>query len=215
MHHFSRAASWLFGARARRPVALRDRARPSPASSSTSPSRALTSWAATSSPSAPSLAFTVALVERAHVRIDVVHGRLPANRPRRARLAVGRLAAASSAASSSTSATTSSATRSPTGRTAQSPWATPLIYPQSGWYAGLCAVRRRRRRPRPLRHVPPPARTPRRAQRSIRPDGRRGRGARGTRATWRPADGAGTHHSGTCSDERERRHHRLHAPCSG
>lgn len=83
-----------------------------------------------------SLAFTVALVDRAHIRIDVLHGRMPqwlralADCASAISLAllglfmlyVGRVVIRDTLAYQST---------------AQTPWATPLIYPQSAWYAAL------------------------------------------------------------------------------
>lgn len=82
------------------------------------------------------LAFTVALIDRAHIRIDVIHQYMsPA--VRRALdwlsilslaglgiflLYVGRIALVDTLAY---------------GSTAPTPWATPLIYPQSLWYAAL------------------------------------------------------------------------------
>lgn len=84
-----------------------------------------------------SLAFVVALVDRAHIRIDVLHARFPA------RLAavtdwlsivliaclglfivyVGRITILDTLSY---------------GSTAPTPWATPLIWPQAAWYAALC-----------------------------------------------------------------------------
>ena len=84
-----------------------------------------------------SLAFVVALVDRAHIRIDVLHARFPR------RLAavtdwmsivslavlglfivyVGRLTIVDTLAY---------------GSTAPTPWATPLIWPQALWYGALC-----------------------------------------------------------------------------
>ena len=82
-----------------------------------------------------SLAFTVALVERAHVRIDVVHGRLPL----RARAVLDWLSAVSLGLLGGFLVYIGYYVIRDTlsyGSVAQSPWATPLIYPQSGWYAG-------------------------------------------------------------------------------
>jgi len=83
-----------------------------------------------------SAAFVVALIDRAHVRIDIVHQRLPKRVQAwidfAAVLSLGLLGAfflyigwfviADTLAYRSTAAT---------------PWRTPLIYPQSAWYAGL------------------------------------------------------------------------------
>ena len=84
-----------------------------------------------------SLAFVVALVDRAHIRIDVLHARFP---PRLAAVMdwlsivsiaglglfivyVGRLTIVDTVSY---------------GSTAPTPWATPLIYPQAAWYGALC-----------------------------------------------------------------------------
>lgn len=84
-----------------------------------------------------SLAFVVALVDRAHIRIDVLHSRFP----RRLQaimdwlsivsiavlglfvLYVGRIVIVDTLAY---------------GSTAPTPWATPLIWPQGAWYGALC-----------------------------------------------------------------------------
>lgn len=84
-----------------------------------------------------SLAFVVALVDRAHIRIDVLHARFP--QPLAAIMDwlsivsiaglglfivyVGRLTIVDTLSY---------------GSTAPTPWATPLIYPQAAWYAALC-----------------------------------------------------------------------------
>jgi TRAP-type C4-dicarboxylate transport system permease small subunit len=84
-----------------------------------------------------SLAFTVALHDRAHIRIDALHARMPARLQAVADwlsaillalfglfvVYIGRVVIRDTIAYDST---------------AQSPWATPLIYPQSLWYASLC-----------------------------------------------------------------------------
>ncbi|WP_108659487.1 TRAP transporter small permease subunit [Acuticoccus kandeliae] len=82
-----------------------------------------------------SLAFTVALVERAHVRIDFVHGRLPL----KARAVLDWLAVLSLAAFGGFLVYVGYAVIVDTityGSVAPTPWATPMIYPQAGWYAG-------------------------------------------------------------------------------
>ncbi|MBD3678540.1 MAG: TRAP transporter small permease [Rhodobacteraceae bacterium] len=84
-----------------------------------------------------SLAFVVALVDRAHIRIDVLHSRFP----KRLQaimdwfsivsmavlglfiLYVGRIVIVDTMAY---------------GSTAPTPWATPLIWPQAAWYGALC-----------------------------------------------------------------------------
>lgn len=84
-----------------------------------------------------SLAFVVALLDRAHIRIDVLHARFP--KKMQAVLDwfsvlslaclgifmvyVGRIVIVDTLAY---------------GSTAPTPWATPLIYPQAAWYAALC-----------------------------------------------------------------------------
>lgn len=82
------------------------------------------------------IAFTLALAGRSHIRVDVFHERLP----RRARAVLNWLSIVLLAAMAVLFAAVSVrvleeslAYRS----TAQTPWATPLILPQSFWYAGL------------------------------------------------------------------------------
>jgi TRAP-type C4-dicarboxylate transport system permease small subunit len=82
------------------------------------------------------LAFTLALVGRNHIRVDVFHERFP--RGMKAALnwvSIVLLAAIAVlfVAVSYRVLDESLAFRS----TAQTPWATPLIYPQALWYAGL------------------------------------------------------------------------------
>lgn len=84
-----------------------------------------------------SLAFVVALVDRAHIRIDVFHARFP---PKLQAIMdwlsivslatlgafmiyVGRIVVIDTVSY---------------GSTAPTPWATPLIYPQAVWFAALC-----------------------------------------------------------------------------
>ena len=84
-----------------------------------------------------SLAFVVALADRAHIRIDVLHARFP----KRLQaimdwlsivsiailglfiIYVGRIVIVDTLAY---------------GSTAPTPWATPLIWPQAAWYGALC-----------------------------------------------------------------------------
>lgn len=82
------------------------------------------------------LAFSLALLGRAHIRVDVFHDRLPGA----LRLALNWLSAASLAALALLMAylawfviQDSRAYQS----VAQTPWATPLVYPQTAWLAGL------------------------------------------------------------------------------
>ena len=84
-----------------------------------------------------SLAFCVALVDRAHIRIDVLHVRFPDKLQATMDwlsivsiaglglffVYVGRIVIIDTLSYGSTAAT---------------PWATPLIYPQSAWYGALC-----------------------------------------------------------------------------
>jgi TRAP-type C4-dicarboxylate transport system permease small subunit len=84
-----------------------------------------------------SLAFIVALVDRAHIRIDVLHVRFPQKLQATMdwlsivalaalglfMIYVGRIVIIDTLSYGSTAAT---------------PWATPLIYPQAAWYAALC-----------------------------------------------------------------------------
>ena len=84
------------------------------------------------------LAFSLALVARAHIRIDLVHERLP----RALRIPMNLVAVLSLAATAAAlpllawfALTDSIAMNS----TAQTPWATPLRWPQSVWFAVLAA----------------------------------------------------------------------------
>lgn len=83
-----------------------------------------------------SLAFTVALVERAHIRIDLLHEKLPV----RVQAVLNWLASLMLAGFGLmlvwvcyTVIVDTLAYHS----TAATPWATPLIYPQAAWYAAL------------------------------------------------------------------------------
>jgi TRAP-type C4-dicarboxylate transport system permease small subunit len=82
------------------------------------------------------LAFTVALVDRAHIRIDLLQGRLPAG----AQAILNLLSAATTAALALILVRFAWNVLDDTvsyGSTAPTPWATPLIYPQALWFAGL------------------------------------------------------------------------------
>ncbi len=84
-----------------------------------------------------SLAFIVALVERAHIRIDVLHVRFP----EKLQATVDWLSIVSLAALGLFMIYVGRIVIIDTlsyGSTAATPWATPLIYPQSAWYAALC-----------------------------------------------------------------------------
>lgn len=82
-----------------------------------------------------SLAFTVALVDRAHVRIDFLHRKLPAT----VRSILDWLSIVSLALFGAFLAYVGYFVITDTltyGSVAPTPWATPIIYPQAGWYAG-------------------------------------------------------------------------------
>ena len=82
------------------------------------------------------LAFSIALVERAHIRIDLIHGRLPP----KAQAALNWLAVVSLALFGLFMAWICLPVVQDTlayNSTAQTPWATPLIWPQAVWYAAL------------------------------------------------------------------------------
>ena len=82
------------------------------------------------------LAFTLALLGRNHIRVDVLHELFP----RGVRAAMNWLSIVLLAAFAVTLVVICAKVLRETveyGSTAQTPWATPLIYPQSVWYAGL------------------------------------------------------------------------------
>jgi TRAP-type C4-dicarboxylate transport system permease small subunit len=82
------------------------------------------------------IAFSLALMGRNHIRVDVFHEKLP----RALQAALNWLAIASLAALGLFIAWIAWKVIGDTrqyGSTAQTPWATPLIIPQSVWYAGL------------------------------------------------------------------------------
>ncbi|MGQ9367848.1 TRAP transporter small permease [Azospirillum sp. ST 5-10] len=84
-----------------------------------------------------SLAFVVALADRAHIRIDLLHQRL---RPG-AQALVNWLSAVAMALLGLFLVWVGRLVILDTldyGSTAPTPWATPLIYPQAAWYAALC-----------------------------------------------------------------------------
>jgi TRAP-type C4-dicarboxylate transport system permease small subunit len=83
-----------------------------------------------------SLAFTTALVERAHIRIELFHVMLPVP----LQMALNWFAITSIAAFGGLLAYvcyTILADSFAYHSTAPTPWATPLVYPQSLWYAGI------------------------------------------------------------------------------
>jgi TRAP-type C4-dicarboxylate transport system permease small subunit len=85
---------------------------------------------------AGAMSLTVALVARAHIRIDLIHDRLPA--PLRAVLnLLASLAILSCAAALLRMAWFAYDESAALGATAQTPWATPLEYPQALWMAAL------------------------------------------------------------------------------
>lgn len=82
------------------------------------------------------IAFSLALMGRNHIRVDVFHEMLP----RRAQAFLNWFSIASLAAFGIFVAWVATKVITDTlqyGSTAQTPWATPLIWPQSVWYAGL------------------------------------------------------------------------------
>jgi TRAP-type C4-dicarboxylate transport system permease small subunit len=83
-----------------------------------------------------SLAFAVALTARAHIRIDVVHDRLP----RALRILLNLIATPALAAAAVSAVGMAAVALADTiafNATAQTPWATPLKYPQAAWMAAL------------------------------------------------------------------------------
>ncbi len=90
------------------------------------------------------LAFTIALIDRAHIRIDFLHGRLPPKIQAVMNMASAILFAVLALILVRFAWDVIEDTIT-YGSTAPTPWATPLIYPQSLWFAGLvlfalCAV---------------------------------------------------------------------------
>jgi TRAP-type C4-dicarboxylate transport system permease small subunit len=91
-----------------------------------------------------SLAFVVALVDRAHIRIDVLHARFP----KQLQATMDWLSIVSIAILGLFMIYVGRIVIVDTydyGSTAPTPWATPLIYPQAAWYAALvlfavCAI---------------------------------------------------------------------------
>lgn len=81
------------------------------------------------------LAFTLALLGRNHIRIDILHERMPAGVQALLNLVSVLMMAAFSALLGYLAFGVIRDTLD-FHATAQTPWATPLIYPQSIWYAG-------------------------------------------------------------------------------
>ena len=84
------------------------------------------------------LAFCVALIGRNHMRIDILHYRFPP----RVQAILNWVASLSLASFAVLLAWTAFGILRDTisyHSTAPTPWATPLVYPQSFWYAGLLA----------------------------------------------------------------------------
>ena len=82
------------------------------------------------------LSFCVALIGRNHMRIDILHYRLPAQ----VQALLNWLSAVTLALFGITLAWTAYGILRDTAdyhSTAPTPWATPLIYPQGAWYVGL------------------------------------------------------------------------------
>ena len=83
-----------------------------------------------------SLAFTLALVSRAHIRIDLIHDRLPQG-PRVALNVLAMLTVSATALLLLAMAYYSLRDSIALNSTAQTPWATPIKYPQMVWIASL------------------------------------------------------------------------------
>ncbi len=83
-----------------------------------------------------SLAFTLALVSRAHIRIDLIHDRLPQG-PRVALNVLAMLTVSATALLLLAMAFYSLRDSIALNSTAQTPWATPIKYPQMVWFACL------------------------------------------------------------------------------
>jgi len=82
------------------------------------------------------ISFTLALLGRNHIRVDVFHERMPV----RIQAALNWISTVLLALFAVTLVAVCAKVLAETlqyGSTAQTPWATPLIYPQSLWYAGL------------------------------------------------------------------------------
>lgn len=82
------------------------------------------------------LAFSLAVMGRTHIRVDVFHDRLP----RRLQTLLNVLSIACLAALATLLAVLAGFVLQDTrayGSVAQTPWATPLVIPQSAWLAGL------------------------------------------------------------------------------
>lgn len=82
------------------------------------------------------ISFSLALMGRNHIRVDVFHGKFP----RGVQAAMNWLSITSLALLGAFIAWVAFKVVSDTleyGSTAQTPWATPLIWPQSVWFAGL------------------------------------------------------------------------------
>ena len=83
-----------------------------------------------------SLAFTLALISRAHIRIDLIHDRLPQG-PRVALNVLAMLTVSATALLLLAMAYYSLRDSIALNSTAQTPWATPIKYPQMVWIASL------------------------------------------------------------------------------
>lgn len=82
------------------------------------------------------IAFTLALLDRNHIRIDLIHTRLGSRWKTALNLAASLLMALLAGLLCWMAWLQISETLE-YGSTAQTPWATPLIYPQAVWFAGL------------------------------------------------------------------------------
>ena len=83
------------------------------------------------------IAFSLALMGRNHIRVDVFHEKFPRALQACAELAVDRRRWPCSAIFIAWVAFKVIGDTMQYGSTAQTPWATPLIWPQGVWYAGL------------------------------------------------------------------------------
>jgi TRAP-type C4-dicarboxylate transport system permease small subunit len=82
------------------------------------------------------IAFTLALLDRSHIRIDLIHARLGACWKTALNL-IATLLMALLAGLLCWMAWIQISETLDYGSTAQTPWATPLIYPQTVWFGGL------------------------------------------------------------------------------
>jgi TRAP-type C4-dicarboxylate transport system permease small subunit len=145
-----------------------------------------------------SLAFTVALIERAHIRIDLLHTKLPV----RVQAVLNWLSSIMLAGFGAMLVWVCYTVIVDTidyHSTAATPWATPLIYPQAAWYT----ARIRRRQPdNGFTRDPIAVRRPDRRTQSRLPSQGRHRGAEGgARGPGGPLNAARTEQIGKKSNK--------------